>query len=132
MSLSDPISDMLNRIRNASGAGLKVAEVTYSKMKSEIAVILKKEGFIREVSIDGEGTKKVINLVLKYDAEKKPTIKGLRRISKPGLRRYVGFDKIPRVLGGMGVAILSTPSGIMTDNEARQRRVGGELLCQVW
>jgi small subunit ribosomal protein S8 len=132
MSLSDPISDMLNRIRNASGAGLKVAEVTYSKMKSEIAVILKKEGFVREVSIDGAGTKKVINLVLKYDAERKPTIKGLRRISKPGLRRYVGFDKIPRVLGGMGVAILSTPSGIMTDNEARQRRVGGELLCQVW
>jgi small subunit ribosomal protein S8 len=101
-------------------------------MKSEIAVILKKEGFVREVSIDGAGTKKVINLVLKYDAERKPTIKGLRRISKPGLRRYVGFDKIPRVLGGMGVAILSTPSGIMTDNEARQRRVGGELLCQVW
>ena len=132
MSLSDPISDMLNRIRNASGAGLKVAEVTYSKMKSEIAVILKKEGFVREVSIDGAGTKKVINLVLKYDAERKPTIKGLRRISKPGLRRYVGFDKIPRVLGGMGVAILSTPSGIMTDSEARQRRVGGELLCQVW
>lgn len=132
MSLSDPISDMLNRIRNASGAGLKVAEITHSKMKCEIAAILKSEGYIRAVSIDGEGTKRVINLVLKYDAERKPTIKGLRRISKPGLRRYVGFDKIPRVLGGMGVAILSTPLGIMTDNEARQRRVGGELLCQVW
>jgi small subunit ribosomal protein S8 len=123
---------MLNRIRNASGAGLKVAEIGHSKMKAEIAAILKKEGFIRDVSSEGEGVKKVLNLVLKYDAERKPTIKGLRRVSRPGLRRYVGFDKIPRVLGGMGVAILSTPSGIMTDSEARQRRVGGELLCQVW
>ena len=132
MSLSDPISDMLNRVRNASAAGLKVAEVTHSIMKGEIAAILKKEGFIRDFTVVGEGTQKVLNLVLKYDAERNPTIKGLRRVSRPGLRRYVGFDKIPRVLGGMGVAILSTPAGIMTDNEARQRRVGGELLCQVW
>jgi small subunit ribosomal protein S8 len=132
MSFSDPISDMLNRVRNASAAKLKVAEVTYSQLKNEIAMILKREGFIRDVIVEGEGTHKVLNLVLKYDMDRNPTIKGLRRISKPGLRRYVGFDKIPRVLGGMGVAILSTPSGVLTDNEARQRRVGGELLCQVW
>lgn len=132
MSFSDPISDMLNRIWNASGARLRVAEITYSKMKSEIAMILKREGFIRDVVIEGEGARKTLNLVLKYDADRNPTIKGLRRVSKPGLRRYVGSDQIPRVLGGMGVAILSTPSGIKTDNEARQLHVGGELLCQVW
>lgn len=132
MSLSDPISDMLNRIRNASGAGLKMAEITHSKMKGEIAAILKREGFIRDVSVSGEGTTKVLSLILKYDADRNPTIKGMRRISRPGLRRYVGADEIPRVLGGMGVAILSTPQGIMTDSDARQRRVGGELLCTVW
>jgi len=132
MSLSDPISDMLNRIRNASAAGLKTTVITHSQMKSEIAVILKKEGYIREVSVEGEGREKLIRVALKYDAAKKPVIRGLRRISKPGLRRYVGFDKIPPVLGGMGVAILSTPAGIVTNNEARQKRVGGELLCQIW
>ena len=132
MSFSDPISDMLNRIRNASAAKLKAAEVTHSRLKSEIAAILKREGFIRDVVIEGEGTRKMLSLVLKYDVDRNPTIRGLRRISKPGLRRYVSFDKIPRVLGGMGIAILSTPSGIMTDSEARQKRLGGELLCQVW
>lgn len=132
MSLSDPISDMLNRIRNASDAGLKTADISHSRMKSEIASILKKEGYVRDVSVEGEGRGRVIKVVLKYDTNKKPTIRGLRRISKPGLRRYVGFDKIPQVLGGMGVSILSTPAGVMTDNEARQKRVGGELLCQIW
>lgn len=132
MSFSDPISDMLNRIRNASSAKLKAAEVTHSRLKSEIAAILKREGFIRDVVVEGEGTRKILSLVLKYDVDRNPTIRGLRRISKPGLRRYVSFDKIPRVLGGMGIAIMSTPSGIMTDSEARQKRLGGELLCQIW
>jgi small subunit ribosomal protein S8 len=132
MSLSDPISDMLNRIRNASEAGLKTTDISHSRMKGEIAVILKKEGYLRDVSVEGEGREKVIRVVLKYDATRKPTIRGLRRISKPGLRRYVGFDQIPLVLGGMGVSVLSTPAGLMTDTEARQKRVGGELLCQVW
>ena len=132
MSLSDPISDMLNRIRNASEAGLKTTDIGHSRMKAEIAVILKKEGYIRDVSIEGQGREKVVRVVLKYDASRKPTIRGLRRISKPGLRRYVGFDQIPQVLGGMGVSILSTPAGILSDSEARQKRVGGELLCQVW
>ncbi len=132
MSLSDPISDMLNRIRNASDAGLKTTDISHSRMKGEIAVILKREGYIRDVSVEGQGREKVVRVVLKYDASRKPTIRGLRRISKPGLRRYVGFDQIPLVLGGMGVSILSTPAGIMSDSEARQKRVGGELLCQVW
>ena len=132
MSLSDPISDMLNRIRNASAAGLKTTDISHSRLKGEIAVILKKEGYVRDVSVEGEGRSKVLKVVLKYDSSRKPTIRGLRRISKPGLRRYVGFDDIPLVLGGMGVSILSTPAGLMTDNEARQKRVGGELLCQIW
>jgi len=132
MSLSDPISDMLNRIRNASEAGLKTTDIGHSTMKGAIAVILKKEGYVRDISVEGIGREKTLRVVLKYDANRKPTIRGLRRISKPGLRRYVGFDQIPLVLGGMGVSILSTPGGIMTDSEARQKRVGGELLCQVW
>ena len=132
MSLSDPISDMLNRIRNASAAGLKTADIGHSRLKSQIAEILKKEGYIRDFSVEGEGRARVVKVVLKYDASRKSTIRGLRRISKPGLRRYVGFDKIPQVLGGMGISILSTPAGIITDSEARQKRVGGELLCQVW
>lgn len=132
MSLSDPISDMLNRIRNASSAGLKTAEVDHSILKNEIAVILKREGYVRDVAVEGEGIRKTLQISLKYGSDRKPVIRGLRRVSRPGLRRYVGFDKIPRVLGGMGVAILSTPSGVMTDTEARQKRVGGELLCQIW
>lgn len=132
MSLSDPISDMLNRIRNASDAGLKTTDISHSKMKGEIAVILKKEGYVRDVTVEGQGREKVLRVVLKYDASRHPTIKGLRRVSKPGLRRYVGFDEIPLVLGGMGVSILSTPSGIVSDSDARRKRVGGELLCQVW
>ncbi len=132
MSLSDPISDMLNRIRNASAAGLKTTDISHSRLKGEIAVILKKEGYVRDVSVEGDGRSKVLKVVLKYDSSRKPTIRGLRRISKPGLRRYVGFDDIPLVLGGMGVSILSTPAGLMTDNDARQKRVGGELLCQIW
>jgi small subunit ribosomal protein S8 len=123
---------MLNRIRNASSAGLKTAEVDHSILKNEIAVILKREGYVRDVAVEGEGIRKTLQISLKYGSDRKPVIRGLRRISRPGLRRYVGFDKIPRVLGGMGVAILSTPSGVMTDTEARQKRVGGELLCQIW
>lgn len=132
MSLSDPISDMLNRIRNASSAGLKAAEVDYSTLKNEIAAIMKREGFIRDVAVEGEGLGRTLRLVMKYGSDKKPVITGLKRVSRPGLRRYVGFDEIPRVLGGMGIAILSTPAGVMTDAEARAKRVGGELLCQIW
>jgi len=123
---------MLNRIRNASDSGAKTTEIDHSILKGEIAAILKREGYVRDCAIEGEGGRKTLRVALKYGVDRKPVIKGLRRISRPGLRRYVGFDKIPRVLGGMGMAILSTPQGLMTDREAREKRVGGEVLCQVW
>lgn len=132
MSLSDPISDMLNRIRNASSSGTKVVAIDHSAMKNEIAAILKREGYIRDCVVEAAGGRKTLQVTLKYGADRKSVIKGLRRISRPGLRRYVGFDKIPRVLGGMGISILSTPQGVMTDKAAREKRVGGEVLCQVW
>jgi small subunit ribosomal protein S8 len=132
MSLTDPIADMLNRIRNACAAKFDVAEIPYSKMKGEIARILKRDGFVRDFSVEGEGAAKALRLVLKYSRDRQPTIRGLRRISKPGHRQYVGTAKIPRVLDGMGIAILSTPAGIVTDNEARQQHKGGEVLCHIW
>jgi small subunit ribosomal protein S8 len=132
MSLSDPISDMLNRIRNASAAGHKTTDVLHSRLKGDIVAILKREGYIRDFTIEGDGVSKRLCLVLKYDGTRTPTIRGLRRVSRPGLRRYVACDQIPRVLGGMGLAILSTPSGVLSDADARRLRVGGELLCQVW
>jgi small subunit ribosomal protein S8 len=128
--MTDPISDMLTRIRNAQGALLKTALVSHSKMKEAIALILKKEGYLADVAVDNTG-RKSIKLTLKY-AGKKGAIDGLRRVSRPGLRRYVGATDIPRVLGGMGVAIVSTSQGIMSGAEARKKNLGGELLCYVW
>jgi small subunit ribosomal protein S8 len=132
MSVSDPIADMLNRIRNACAAQLSVAEVPHSKLKGEIARILKQEGFIRDYSVETAGAKMTMRILLRYSSNRQPTIRGLRRVSKPGLRRYVGVGKIPRILNGMGVAILSTSAGVITDSEARERRVSGEVLCHVW
>ena len=132
MSVTDPIADMLNRIRNAGAAQLDVATIPYSKMKGEIVRILKQDGFIRDFSVEGEGVKKILRVVLKFSRERKPTIRGLRRVSKPGQRHYVGTAEIPKVLDGMGIAILSTPAGILTDGEARRQRVGGEVLCHIW
>ena len=132
MSFSDPIGDMLTRVRNAAATGTAAAEMPHSRMKGEIAGILKREGYIRDYSVENDGSRKWLRIVLKYGPERKPVIQGLRRVSKPGLRKYVGVGDIPRVLGGMGTAILSTPAGIMSDGEARKRRVGGELLCLVW
>lgn len=132
MSPSDPVADMLNRIRNALMSGAPVTEVPHSKLKSEIARILKREGFIADYVVEGSGPRKALRVFLKYHADRQPTIRGLRRISKPGLRRYVTCDKVPRVLGGMGVAILSTSGGIVTDSEARKMNKGGEVLCFAW
>ena len=132
MSCSDPIADMLTRIRNASRAGLPAVEMSHSRMKAAIAQILKKEGYITDVAeAEAEG-KKSLRLSLKYDYDDKPIIQQLRRVSKPGLRRYVGASDIPRVRGGMGTTVLSTSRGIMTDRDARLANVGGEVLCQVW
>jgi small subunit ribosomal protein S8 len=129
---SDPIADMLTRIRNGHSAGLKTVEMHHSKMKAEIARILKREGYIEEYVEEGDDAKKTIKLSLKYYHGKKPCITGLRRVSTPGLRRYVPATEVPRVLGGLGIAILTTSSGILTDREARKTKVGGELLCMVW
>ena len=127
----DPISDMLTRIRNANRALLPNIDLPHSRMKESIAHILKKEGYIAEVATEGVKTKKMLKLKLKYDG-KKGVIEGLRRVSTPGLRRYVGSTEIPRVRGGLGISIVSTSQGLMTGNQARKSNVGGELLCYVW
>jgi small subunit ribosomal protein S8 len=132
MVLSDPIADMLTRIRNANMAEKHVVQMPHSKMKSEIARLLKAEGFIKDYTNENAEGKSVLNLFLKYTADREPVIQGLRRISKPSCRKYVSSSEVPRVLGGIGVAILSTSSGVMTDNEARQKNVGGEILCYIW
>ena len=128
--MTDPISDMLARIRNANLALVPEVEVAHSKMKESIAGILKKEGYIADCSVEGKALKK-IKLKLKFQG-RKGIIAGLKRVSKPGLRRYVGATEIPRVLGGLGVAVVSTSQGLLTDREARERKVGGEVLCHVW
>ncbi|MBN2686387.1 MAG: 30S ribosomal protein S8 [Pontiellaceae bacterium] len=132
MVLSDPIADMLTRIRNANMAEKKVVQMPHSKMKSEIARILKAEGFIKDYTVENNEGKSVLNLFLKYTIDREPIIQGLRRISKPSCRKYVNAEEVPRVLGGIGLAILSTSSGVMTDNEARGKHIGGEVLCYIW
>ena len=131
--MTDPIADLLTRIRNASNALLPTVEMPHSVLKEGIARILQKEGYIAECATGAvEGTRiKRLKLKLKYEG-RKGIITGLKRISKPGLRAYVSVDRIPRVLGGLGVAILSTPRGVLTDREARKQNVGGEVLCYVW
>jgi small subunit ribosomal protein S8 len=128
--MTDPISDMLTRLRNGGRALQPHIELPHSRIKEGIAHILKSEGYVSEVAVEGKLPKK-IKIRLKYDA-KKSVLEGLKRISKPGLRKYVGSTEIPRVRGGLGVAILSTPEGIMTDRQARKKNLGGELLCYVW
>jgi small subunit ribosomal protein S8 len=126
----DPISDMLTRIRNGGRALRPVVAVPHSRMKESIAHILKKEGYVADVAVEGKGLK-TINIRLKYQG-KKTAIEGMRRISKPGLRHYVGASEIPRVLGGMGVAVISTSEGVMTGVQARKKNLGGEVVCYVW
>jgi len=132
MVLTDPIADMLTRIRNANMAEKKDVQMPHSKMKSEIARLLKSEGFIKDYTMENEEGKSVLKVFLKYTVEREPVIQGLRRISKSSCRKYVAADEVPRVLGGIGIAVLSTSSGLMTDNEARKQNVGGEVLCYVW
>jgi len=132
MVLTDPIADMLTRIRNANMAEKKVVQMPHSKMKSELARLLKAEGFIKDYTVENDGGKSVLNVFLKYTIDREPVIQGLRRISKPSCRKYVNATEVPRVLGGIGLAILSTSSGVMTDNEARAKNVGGEVLCYIW
>ncbi len=130
--MTDPIADMLARIRNALMARHKTVEIPASKLKQEIARILKEEGYIEDYEFVAEGPQGKIVITLKYDENRRPVIAGLRRVSKPGRRIYAGVKKLPRVMGGLGIAIISTSRGIMTDHEARKRGVGGEILCEVW
>ena len=132
MSVSDPIADMLTRIRNAILVRHDAVVVPSSRMKLAIAKILKEEGFIADYEVLKGKTHRAIKLHLKYDEKNQPIISGLERVSKPGLRVYVGQKEIPRVYGGLGVAILSTAKGIMTGQQAWRRKIGGELLCYVW
>ena len=133
MTMSDPIADMLTRIRNANTAKHDIVDVPASKMKLAIADILLKEGYIAKYDVLEDGAFKTIRITLKYGADKnEKIITGLKRISKPGLRIYAGSQEIPRVLGGLGIAILSTNQGVITDKEARKLHVGGEVLAFVW
>ncbi len=134
MTMTDPIADMLTRIRNANTAMHDDVRMPSSKQKVALAAVLLKEGYIDayEVSDHPAGHSKVLSVKMKYTPERARTISGLRRVSKPGLRQYVQADSVPRVLGGLGVAVLSTSLGLMTDREARKRNVGGEVLCHVW
>ena len=128
--MNDPISDMLTRIRNANRALLPGVEIPHSKIKEKIAGILKREGYINDFAVEGK-IPRTIKMKLKYQG-KKSVIEGLRRISSPGLRRYVRSTDIPRVRGGLGVAVLSTSEGVMSGNQARKKNIGGELICYVW
>ena len=132
MHITDPIADMLTRIRNANSAKHDTVDVPASNMKKAIAQILLEEGYIKNFQLIDDGTQGVIRITLKYGAGKEKVISGLRRVSKPGLRVYAGADELPKVLRGLGIAIVSTSKGIMTDKKARQAHVGGEVLAFVW
>jgi len=129
---SDPIADMLTRLRNAVTARHPKVDVPASRLKAEIARILKEEGYISNFKVAEEGVKKVIKIYLKYSATNAPVITRIERVSRPGCRVYVGRDDIPRVQGGLGINILTTPRGVMTGRTAHMEGVGGELLCQIW
>jgi len=132
MHITDPIADMLTRIRNANSARHETVDVPASNMKKSIAQILLDEGYIKSFQLIDDGTQGVIRITLKYNAGKERVITNLRRVSKPGLRVYAGADELPKVLRGLGIAIVSTSKGVMTDKEARKAHIGGEVLAFVW
>ena len=132
MHITDPVADMLTRIRNANSAKHDTVDVPASNMKKAIAQILLEEGYIKNFQLIDDGTQGVIRITLKYGAGKEKVISGLRRVSKPGLRVYAGADELPKVLRGLGIAIVSTSKGVMTDKKAREAHVGGEVLAFVW
>ena len=132
MQITDPVADMLTRIRNAGSARHDTVDIPASKMKKAIAEILLEEGYIKNFQIVDDGTQGIIRVTLKYNAGREKAISGLRRVSKPGLRVYAGADELPRVLKGLGIAIISTSKGVMTDKQARKEHVGGEVLAFIW
>lgn len=134
MTMTDPIADMLTRVRNANTAMHDVVRMPSSKLKEALAAILAREGYIEGFSVEDPADRpgRVLEITMKYTADRARSISGIKRVSKPGLRVYTKADKMPRVLGGLGVVVLSTSQGLMTDREARRNRVGGEILCYVW
>jgi small subunit ribosomal protein S8 len=130
--MTDPLADMLTRIRNACIARHERVDIPASKLKLEIARILKEEGYIKNFKLIKDNKQGILQIYLKYEEGGRPVIEGIERVSKPGRRVYTGADDIPRVLGGLGIAILSTSRGVMTDHKARKMHVGGEVLCKVW
>jgi small subunit ribosomal protein S8 len=132
MSMNDPISDMLTRVRNGASAGHATVDIPHSKVKAEIARILKREGYVSDFSVEQDGVRTWLRLRLKYGRGERAVIRGLSRVSRPGLRKYVASDEVPKVFGGIGVAIISTSSGLLTDREARRSKIGGEVICYVW
>ncbi len=132
MTMTDPIADMLTRIRNANTVGHETVEIPASKMKKAIAEILKEEGYITDFDVIDDGKQGIIKVTMKYGAKKEKVITGIKKISKPGLKVYAKANDVPRVLGGLGIAIISTSKGIISDKEARKLGVGGEVICYVW
>jgi len=129
---TDPIADLLTRIRNANRAHKDWTDIPWSKLKEAIARVLVDEGFLREVAVNTAEGRKVIRVSLRYDEFRRPILTGIRRVSRPSLRVYVGSQKIPQIRKGLGVSVLSTPKGVITDRAARKENVGGEVLCSVW
>ncbi len=132
MSMTDPIADMLTRIRNAQSAGHEEASMPYSRLKEAVAGVLKEEGYIADFRTSGSGVTKTLRLALRYTEAGVPVVSGLKRVSRPGRRAYFGASEIPRVLDGLGICILSTSHGVISDRQARRQKVGGEVLCDVW
>ena len=132
MTMTDPVADMLTRIRNANVAGHATVDIPASKIKKNIAEILVKEGYIKGYEVVAGETQDIIRVTMKYGPEKTKVISGIKKISKPGLKVYAKADEVPRVLGGLGIAIISTSSGVISDKEARKLGVGGEVICYVW
>jgi small subunit ribosomal protein S8 len=132
MSMTDPIADMLTRIRNAGGARFDKVDIPASRMKISLAKILKEEGFIKNYKVIKDSRQGILRVYLKYNDKQQPLIQGLRRVSKPGRRVYAGQAELPRVQGGLGVAVISTSQGVVTDRQARKLAVGGEVLCEIW
>ncbi len=132
MSMTDPIADMLTRIRNAGTTGFDKVDIPASRMKISLARIFKDEGFIKNYKVIKDNRQGILRVYLKYDDHQKPLIQGLQRVSKPGRRVYVGHEELPQVQGGLGVAVISTNKGVISDRQARKLKVGGEVLCQIW
>jgi len=132
MSMTDPIADFLTRIRNANHGRKPRVDIPWSRLKEALARLLIEEGYVTDCTVVGEGVSKLIRLSLKYDEKRRPVIRGLARVSRPSLRVYVGKDIIPAVRAGLGVNVLSTPAGLLSDREAKRQGVGGEILCSVW